>query len=61
LFDATGSLFYRGRLDDSWKNPERVQSRDLLRAAARLVAGQKLDWEPSPSMGCSIKWKSVDS
>lgn len=58
LYDGQGRLTYRGRLDDSWKDPSRVKRQELLNAARDLTAGRAVSNEQVPSMGCSIKWKS---
>lgn len=59
LYDSSRSLVYRGRLDDSWKNPERVQKQELREAIERVLqqAAPIPASEQIPSMGCSIKWK----
>ena len=56
VYDAEHLLQYRGRLDDSWKDPSRVQKKELLNALKQIVNGQSVDFRPTPSMGCSIKW-----
>jgi peroxiredoxin len=58
--DATGKtrkLVYNGRLDDNWQQPDKAQRHDLRRALDLALEGRPLDFEPVPSMGCSIKWK----
>jgi peroxiredoxin len=50
-------LRYRGRLDDSWKEPAKVTRRDLAAALDLLLAGKLPPKDQTPSMGCSIKWK----
>lgn len=57
VFGSNNSLFYRGRLDDSWKNPMLVKRRDLYDAINSCIDEKTLKWEVVPSMGCSIKWK----
>lgn len=57
LYDQDGKLAYRGRLDDSWKNPSKVKRHELLNALDRLLAGETPTADQVPSMGCSIKWK----
>ncbi len=57
IFDATEKLRYRGRLDDSWKNPALVQRQELKEALQALLLGQAIPEPQNPSMGCSIKWK----
>jgi peroxiredoxin len=52
-------LFYRGRLDDSWKDSKKVVTKDLAHALDLLVDNQPAPQEQIPSMGCSIKWKET--
>lgn len=59
LFDAARRLAYHGRLDDNWKDASQVQERSLHRAVQSVLAGRAIDFPVSPSMGCSIKWKSA--
>ena len=57
VYDDDRRLAYCGRLDDNWKEPEKVEKRDLHDAIAALLRGEQPDEEQHPSMGCSIKWK----
>ncbi|MBU0708219.1 hypothetical protein KJ596_00520, partial [Patescibacteria group bacterium] len=50
-------LFYHGRINDNWQNPEAVQEENLKNAIKLLVNDQPAPPEQPPSMGCSIKWK----
>lgn len=59
VYDEDRKLAYRGRLDDNWKEPEAVTSRDLRNALNELLTGKILSKNQQPSMGCSIKWKST--
>lgn len=57
VYDREHRLAYRGRLDDSWKDPTKVTQRELYQAALALEKGQDLSgFEQLSSMGCSIKW-----
>jgi len=56
LYDKNLKLCYRGRLDDSWKDPEKVTKQELLLAIQLLVENKKVSEEQTPSMGCNIKW-----
>lgn len=62
VYDKSHCLAYRGRLDDSWKDPTKVTKRELFNAAIALKnqvdQGTPLAIlkEQIPSMGCSIKW-----
>lgn len=57
VFDSALKLRYRGRLDDSWRDPKNVNKRELREALLALLEGRSV-MEQNPSMGCSIKWKS---
>ncbi len=58
LFDADRRLVYRGQLDDSRPgNRLPVTGRDLRAAVEAALAGQPIDKNQKPSIGCSIKWK----
>lgn len=57
-FDAGLGLQYRGRLDESRREPGPKNARRELYEAMRHVAETgKGPREQAPSMGCSIKWK----
>ena len=57
-YNASGGLQYRGRLDESGREPAAPDARRELVEAMLLVAetGQGPQ-EQTPSMGCSIKWR----
>jgi peroxiredoxin len=58
LFDASGVLVYRGQLDASRPgNDIPVTGRDLRAALKALIAGEPVNQEQFPSVGCNIKWK----
>jgi peroxiredoxin len=58
LYDATGTLVYRGQLDDSRPgNGTPVTGTDLRGALDALVAGRAISRDQRPSIGCNIKWK----
>jgi thiol-disulfide isomerase/thioredoxin len=57
VFDRARRLAYRGRLDDSWKDPTRVTRRELADALEALLAGGRPAPDQKPSIGCSIKWR----
>ncbi len=59
LYDSDLKLFYRGRLDDSWKNPQKVNRRELEAAIEVCLKKGVLVPEQIPSMGCSIKWTGI--
>ncbi len=49
-------LFYRGRLDDSWKSEGKVKKQELKLALEDIINNKPLSNPVVPSMGCSIKW-----
>jgi peroxiredoxin len=55
--DGSRRLAYRGRIDDSWKDPSKVTRRDLRDALEALLEGRQPSPEQRPSLGCSIKWR----
>ena len=57
LYDRSRKLAYRGRLDDSWKDPAKVTKRELYEAVVEIEAGKKISTPQTPTMGCNIKWK----
>lgn len=50
-------LAYNGRLDDNWKDAAAVQRPELALALDRILAEKPIDFDVTPSMGCSIKWR----
>lgn len=57
LFDAKGTLVYRGRIDDSAKENE-VKKRELTEALDALVGGKEIPTTATTAFGCSIKWRA---
>jgi peroxiredoxin len=59
LFNAEKKLVYRGQFDNARPgNSTQVTGLDLADAVNKMLAGQAIDLEQRPSMGCNIKWKS---
>lgn len=57
-FNAKLELQYRGRLDESWNLTVTDPQRELLEAMREVADKGSTGAAQSPSMGCSIKWKS---
>ncbi len=58
-FDAKGQLQYRGRLDSAGPKAAHGNiTRELQRAMLEIAKTGHTSQKQSPSMGCSIKWKS---
>jgi peroxiredoxin len=55
LYDK-GGLVYHGRLDDNWKEPDKVTHHELRDAIEALATGRPVPADQKPSLGCSIKW-----
>lgn len=59
VFDQALGCVYRGQLDDSRPgNDIPVTGESLRHALDALLAGQSIDPEQKPSVGCNIKWKA---
>jgi peroxiredoxin len=59
LFDGKGLLVYRGQFDASRPdNGIPVTGKDLRAALDKVLAGQTIPTNQTPSIGCNIKWKS---
>jgi peroxiredoxin len=59
VFDRSRALAYRGQLDASRPgNPIPVTGKDLRAALDAVLAGQPVDPDQRPSIGCNIKWKA---
>ena len=57
-YNADLGLQYRGRLDESRKEPVPGARRDLFEAMKQISETGEGPRDQVPSMGCSIKWKS---
>lgn len=60
VYDSTHKLRYRGRLDDSWRNPQTVKREELKIALNNVLQNLPNVGVQNSSMGCSIKWKKGD-
>jgi peroxiredoxin len=59
LFDAERRLVYRGQFDDSRpQSGKPVTGRDLRAALDSVLAGEPVNTDQVPSLGCNIKWKA---
>ena len=57
VFDRNQNLYYRGRIDDSWRDPSKVTNQELKAAIHSALENKIAPKDQIPSMGCSIKWK----
>jgi peroxiredoxin len=59
VYDADGICVYRGQMDDSRPgNDQPVNGKDLRKLFDDLIAGNAIDSNQKPSLGCNIKWKA---
>jgi peroxiredoxin len=59
VFDEKRSLAYHGKIDDNWKEPDKVKSRYLKNALTELLNGKEISVPETFSIGCTIKWKKT--
>ena len=57
LLDRNGTITYRGRLDDSPRDPNFATTSELSDAIDALLADESPDVSRTDSIGCSVKWK----
>ncbi|MCH2637460.1 MAG: thioredoxin family protein [Candidatus Thalassarchaeum sp.] len=57
LLDSNGIITYRGRLDDSPRDPSLATTSELSDAIDALLADESPDIARTDSIGCSVKWK----
>ena len=58
VFGEKRELRYHGKIDDNWKEPDRVKSKYLQDALDELLAGKEISVPETFSIGCTIKWKN---
>jgi peroxiredoxin len=56
VFDKDRKLQYTGKIDDNWREPERVKERYLREAIISLIEGKKIENPETYAIGCTIKW-----
>ena len=59
LFDRDRRLRYTGRIDDNWREADKVRSQDLRDAIEALLAGLTIEKRETHAMGCTIKWAKI--
>ncbi len=58
LFNDERKLIYHGKIDDNWKEPEKVQSNYLRDTINEFLEGKEISVPETFSIGCTIKWKN---
>ena len=56
-FNQQGELQYRGRIDDAAMGNAANRTKELVNAMKQIAQTGKRPEHPTPSMGCSIKWR----
>ena len=60
LFDGALKCVYRGQLDDARPQSDvPVTGKDIRAALDAILAGEPVNPEQKPSLGCNIKWKAL--
>ena len=57
LFDKDLKLVFHGRIDNAMKPDDSATEKTMINNIEKLLAGQKIEKDFDPSIGCSIKWK----
>lgn len=57
LFNVERKLIYTGKIDDNWREPEKVQTKYLQNAIEEYLRGEEISIPETYAIGCTIKWK----
>jgi peroxiredoxin len=57
LFDKEKKLAYRGKIDDNWREPDKVKNNYLRDAIEEVINDKEVSVPETFSIGCTIKWK----
>jgi len=57
LLDSDAVVVYRGRMDDSPRDPSHANTSELSDAVEQLLSGLDISVSRTDSIGCSVKWK----
>lgn len=58
VLDQQGILRYRGQIDNNYRDPSAVTSRDLRDAIDCVLRGESVTKPMESAIGCSVKWLS---
>ena len=56
VFDEGRRLCYTGKIDDNWREPNKVKERYLRDALLDIVEGREVKNPETYAIGCTIKW-----
>jgi len=57
LFNSQKELVFHGRIDNAMKPDDTATEKTMIVNMKKLIAGEKIEKNFDPSIGCSIKWK----
>lgn len=57
LFNNKRQLVFHGRIDNAMKPDDTASEKTMINNIKKLLAGEKIEKDFDPSIGCSIKWK----
>ena len=57
LFDKERKLVFHGRIDNAMNPEDTATEKTMVFNIEKLLAGEKIEKDFDPSIGCSIKWK----
>jgi peroxiredoxin len=59
LIDKNMKLVFHGKIDDNWKEPEKVKTSYLREAINELLGNKEISVPETFTIGCTIKWKAL--
>ena len=57
LFDQNRKLIFHGRIDNAMNPDDTATENTMQKNIEKFLAGEKIEKDFEPSIGCSIKWK----
>ena len=57
LFDKERKLVFHGRIDNAMNPDDTATEKTMITNIEKLLAGEKIEKNFDPSIGCSIKWR----
>jgi peroxiredoxin len=57
LFNKQRKLVFHGRIDNAMRPEDTPTVKTMINNIKKLLAGEKIEKDFDPSIGCSIKWK----
>jgi len=57
LFNKKRELVFHGRIDNAMKPDDIASEKTMIENIKKMLAGEKIEKDFDPSIGCSIKWK----